>query len=102
MTPVYDLLDRGGKMIRPVLGMIFSECYGRKWDHEDINQDILFICGLTELIHNGSLIIDDIEDKSLMRRGDKCIHLKYGTDYAVNSGNLMYFTPMNKLEQFLH
>jgi geranylgeranyl pyrophosphate synthase len=93
-------------MIRPVLGMIFSECYGRKWDfieknqNEDFenNKDILFICGLTELIHNGSLIIDDIEDKSLMRRGDKCIHIKYGTDYAVNSGNLMYFAPITKLE----
>ena len=36
-----------------------------------------------------------------MRRGDKCIHLKYGTDYAVNSGNLMYFAPLNKLEEFL-
>lgn len=26
---VYDLLDRGGKRWRPVLGMIFAECYGR-------------------------------------------------------------------------
>ena len=93
-------------MIRPVLGIIFSECYGRKWDFAENtnnldfenNKDILFICGLTELIHNGSLIVDDIEDKSLMRRGEKCIHLKYGNDYAINSGNLMYFAPINKLE----
>ena len=27
--PIYDLLDRGGKRWRPVLGMVFSECYGR-------------------------------------------------------------------------
>ena len=30
---------------------------------------ILFACGLTEFVHNGSLMVDDVEDKSLMRRG---------------------------------
>jgi geranylgeranyl pyrophosphate synthase len=31
--------------------------------------DILFACGLTEYVHNGSLMVDDVEDRSLMRRG---------------------------------
>ena len=26
---IYDLLDRGGKRWRPVLGMIYAECLGR-------------------------------------------------------------------------
>jgi hypothetical protein len=29
LEPIYDLLDRGGKRWRPVLGMVFAECYGR-------------------------------------------------------------------------
>ena len=35
----------------------------------DANKDILYACGFTEIVHNGSLIVDDIEDKSLLRRG---------------------------------
>ena len=27
LEPIYDLLDRGGKRWRPVLGMVFAECY---------------------------------------------------------------------------
>ena len=40
-----------------------AECLGRD-NIEDFkeNEDIYFSCGMTELIHNGSLIIDDIED----------------------------------------
>lgn len=71
----WDLLDAGGKRWRPVLGMMFAECFGRdisesikKGDFEH-NNDILYACALTEIIHNGSLMADDLEDKSLMRRG---------------------------------
>jgi geranylgeranyl pyrophosphate synthase len=55
--------------------MMFAECFGRdtsesikKGDFEH-NNDILYACALTEIIHNGSLMADDLEDKSLMRRG---------------------------------
>lgn len=102
LEPIYDLLDRGGKRWRPILGMNFAECYGRNVSGsidkaltkevevtEDL--DLLYACGMTEIIHNGSLIVDDLEDGSLMRRGDKCIHLKYGQDIAVNTGTFMYF-----------
>ena len=56
---------------------------------------------MTEIVHNGSLIIDDLEDSSLMRRGDQCIHLKYGVDYACNTGTLMYYAPLTKLEEYI-
>ncbi len=51
------------------------------------------LCVLTECIHNGALIIDDIEDDSLLRRGDTTIHLRYGVDVAINAGNTLYFLP---------
>lgn len=63
--------------------------------------DLLYICGLTEIVHNGSLIHDDLEDASLMRRGDQCIHLKYGVDYAVNTGTLMYYAPISQISNFI-
>lgn len=56
---------------------------------------------MTELIHNGSLMIDDLEDNSQSRRGDQCTHLKYGVDYAVNSGNFMYYAPLLHINYFI-
>ena len=100
--PVYDLVDRGGKKWRPLLGLMLAECFGRK-DLADTekNKDIYFTCGITELIHNGSLICDDIEDNSLKRRGDLCTYKKFGVDIAINAGNFAYFAPMAKIEKFI-
>lgn len=38
-------------------------------------------------------MVDDIEDNSEVRRDKKCIHLLYGNDIAINTGNFMYFAP---------
>ncbi len=46
-----------------------------------------------ELIHAGSLIIDDIEDGSAVRRGRPALHKQYGTALALNAGNWLYFWP---------
>lgn len=94
--PIYDLLERGGKQWRPLLGMMFGEAFGRNLEDFEASKDIYFACGLTEIVHNGSLMIDDIEDGSNMRRGDLCTHKKYGIDVAVNAGNFMMVSPMNK------
>ena len=103
---IYDLLDRGGKRWRPVLGMIYAECYGRNVAESvekgsSVDDDILFACGLTEFVHNGSLMVDDVEDKSLMRRGEPCTYLKFGEDYAVNTGTIMYCVPIMKIDEFI-
>ena len=45
--------------------MLFAEAYGRDLEK---SEDIMYIAGLTEIIHNGTLVVDDIEDSSLMRR----------------------------------
>lgn len=86
--------------------MIYAECLGRnvaesieKGSSE--NDDVLFACGLTEFVHNGSLMVDDVEDKSLMRRGQPCTYLKYGEDYAVNTGTIMYCVPIMKIDEFI-
>jgi len=44
------------------MGLMMAECFGRDLSKVDDNKDIYFTCGITELIHNGSLIVDDIED----------------------------------------
>lgn len=44
-----------------------------------------------EMLHAGSLVIDDFEDDSLTRRGQPALHRVIGPARAVNAGNWMYF-----------
>lgn len=50
---------------------------------------------LVEFPHNASLIHDDIEDNSDERRGEPAIHIRYGTDTAINGGAFLYFLPLS-------
>jgi len=84
---VWDILDRGGKRWRPGLLLIVAEALGA--DPEKIKDFSVIV----ELAHNGSLLIDDIEDDSELRRGKPCIHKIFGVDAAINAGNFMYFLP---------
>jgi geranylgeranyl pyrophosphate synthase len=47
-----------------------------------------------ELLHAGSLVIDDIQDDSLLRRGEPSLHRRYGLPLALNTGNYLYFMAM--------
>jgi geranylgeranyl pyrophosphate synthase len=46
---------------------------------------------LVEALHAGSLIVDDIEDGSLTRRGAPSLHARHGIPIALNTGNWLYF-----------
>ena len=84
-APGVDLLHRGGKRWRPLVMVLVNEAVGGNPD------EVYPLTPLVELAHNGSLIIDDIEDRSVERRGKEAVHLLYGEDISINAGNLMYF-----------
>lgn len=91
----WDLLDRGGKKWRPVLGLLVGQLLGGQYKvSDDILAKLMF---LTEILHNASLIIDDIEDKSELRRNKPCVHLIYGEDVSINAGVSMMFAPVFSL-----
>ena len=54
---------------------------------------------LVEILHAGSLIVDDIEDDSKYRRGKPALHLMVGLPLALNAGNWLYFLPHSVLER---
>lgn len=93
-TPVWDLISRRGKRWRPIFGILMGEALGVTAEKYEASA-----C-LAELVHSGALIIDDIEDNSLLRRGEECLHLKYGLDVSLNAGNTLYFLP--SVELFNH
>ena len=87
--PFWDLLKRGGKRWRPALMLVVYEAISGRDARE-----VLDFAIIPEVIHNGTLIVDDVEDDSLLRRGEPCLHRIYGTDIAINVGNTMYYLPL--------
>ncbi|MDQ2049868.1 polyprenyl synthetase family protein [Natronolimnohabitans sp. A-GB9] len=92
-TPLWDLLDRGGKRWRAVLFLVFIEGFG-----EDPAEYVHYAC-IPEILHNGTIIVDDIEDEASIRRGERALHHTYGEDIALNAGNAMYFLPLKILTE---
>jgi geranylgeranyl pyrophosphate synthase len=86
--PIWDFFDRGGKRIRPALFLLVAEALGS--DMEKVKD----FAAIVEFAHEGSIMIDDIEDLGELRRGKPCTHKIFGEDVAINAGNLMYFVPM--------
>jgi len=95
--PVWDLLNRGGKHWRPIFGFLLLDALGT-----DPTPYETLVSVIPELIHNGSVIIDDIEDGSDTRRGDATLHRRYGVPTAINAGNMLYFLPLLSLEEHPH
>jgi geranylgeranyl pyrophosphate synthase/predicted secreted hydrolase len=87
--PLWDLLRRDGKRWRAVFSFLLLEALGG--DPHPVS-DVIFI--LPELLHNASLIIDDIQDDAFLRRGDETIHRRYGLDVAISAANTAYFLPL--------
>ena len=56
---------------------------------------------MPELLHNASLVIDDIEDAATERRGGPPAHLSYGVPIALNSANAAYFRALAALRSHL-
>jgi len=86
--PLYELLDRGGKRWRPVLLALVAEAFGVK---KDVYKTLFPVI---EVIHNSSLISDDIEDGSEMRRGKPAVHKIFGVDIALNASEFAFFAPV--------
>ena len=82
-APVWDLLGRGGKRIRPVMVLLASESVGGR------REEAIGAAAAVELLHNMTLVHDDIEDQSELRRGKPCIHITYGIPTAINVGDAM-------------
>jgi len=80
---VWELLDRGGKRFRPTFTFLACECVGGR------REDALAAAASVELLHNMTLVHDDIEDDSELRRGKPCIHRIYGVPAAINAGDAM-------------
>ncbi len=81
--PFSYFMEEGGKRIRPVLTMFAAEAVsGKPIDALDSG------CAI-EILHNFTLVHDDIMDKSDMRRGKLTVHKKWDEPVAIITGDAM-------------
>ncbi|HKX30625.1 MAG TPA: polyprenyl synthetase family protein [Blastocatellia bacterium] len=95
LTPISDILGRPSKRFRATLVRLGCLLASQRPDLTVAEQELCIRFGdLIELLHAGSLVVDDIEDQSVVRRGQPALHLKYGVPIALNAGNWLYFWPL--------
>jgi geranylgeranyl pyrophosphate synthase len=94
LGPVNELTSNHGKRIRGQLVHLSYRLVSQGNPFSVIAVKQCRTCAeVVELIHTGSLIVDDIEDGSRIRRGKPALHMRYGLPIALNAGNWLYFWP---------
>jgi geranylgeranyl diphosphate synthase, type I len=73
-----------GKRVRPLLVLLTCAAAGCDW------HDALPAAAAVELVHNFSLIHDDIEDNSALRRGRPTVWKIWGLAQGINAGDTMF------------
>lgn len=76
--------SRGGKLLRPGLCLLSCESVGGDW------RRALPAAAAVELMHNFTLIHDDIEDEDRERRGVATVWHVWGQPQAINAGDAMH------------
>eukprot|EP00026_Physarum_polycephalum_P002234 Phypoly_transcript_02239.p1 GENE.Phypoly_transcript_02239~~Phypoly_transcript_02239.p1 ORF type:complete len:803 (+),score=118.41 Phypoly_transcript_02239:351-2759(+) len=91
IKPVRSIVDRGGKGWRSYALLLCVDSVGGN------SHKYRSCMAMPEILHVGSLIIDDIQDRSELRRGGPACHKTYGEAIAINAGNAAYFIALHTL-----
>jgi len=93
--PLQYLLEAGGKRLRPLLTIASAKLVGGS------TRDALKPAIAVELLHNFSLIHDDIMDNAPIRRNKQTIHTRWNNSIAILSGDLLLAISFKKaIENF--
>lgn len=92
VKPVREITDRGGKSWRSYAALACCDVVGGD------SRDFVQWLAMPELLHVGSLIVDDVQDKSTWRRGGPTCHELYGEPLAINAGTACYFMGQKLLQ----
>ncbi|CAO3596009.1 unnamed protein product [Absidia cylindrospora] len=91
LEPFQYLLAYPGKDVRAKMIDAFDS-----WLH--VPKDKLkVITKVIEMLHSASLLIDDVEDDSALRRGVPAAHHLYGVPQTINCANYVYFLALSEL-----
>lgn len=62
-------------------------------------ESIDVITKVVGMLHTASLLIDDVEDNSILRRGLPVAHTLFGVPQTINSANYVYFCALEELQK---
>ncbi|HNM37648.1 MAG TPA: polyprenyl synthetase family protein, partial [Anaerolineales bacterium] len=82
-----------GKRIRPLITLLSVASINNKEEKKDDGTYWLHaksMAAAVELVHNFSLVHDDIQDNSELRRGRKTVWTKWGPPMAINVGDALF------------
>ncbi len=80
-APAYYIIESGGKRLRPLLVLLSAKAAGGKYS------DAYYTGAAVELLHNFTLVHDDIMDNAEKRRGRLTLHVKYDDHTAILAGD---------------
>lgn len=98
-SPMREMLDyhyrSGGKRLRPTLVFGAALAYARTkgGDADTLTRACVPYALAVELLHNATLIHDDIQDGDVSRRGQPTLWKKYSVAQAINCGDAWFFVP---------
>ncbi len=78
------LIIHGGKKLRPYMVIRSCQIVGGK------NSNAINAASAVEMVHNFSLVHDDIMDNDEMRHGVPTVHKKYGMPLAILAGDVLF------------
>ncbi len=78
-------LETGGKRLRALLPCLVAEALGRE------AAPLYPFAAACEMLHNATLVHDDLQDGDVTRRGAATVWVRYSTAQAINLGDAMYF-----------
>jgi geranylgeranyl pyrophosphate synthase len=95
--PAADFLARPGKQLRASFVRAGWALAGSPRSNGSSYPERLSL--IVELLHAGSLIVDDVQDGSLERRGAPAMHELVGVPLAINLGSWMYFWALAEIAE---
>ena len=90
---VTEHLNTGGKRLRARLALSATSALNGNID------SALYWAAAVELLHNATLIHDDIQDGDKVRRGKPTTWVNHGKAQAINAGDLMLMLPFLAISQ---
>ncbi|MFZ4617093.1 MAG: polyprenyl synthetase family protein [Rectinemataceae bacterium] len=78
-----------GKYLRPALLLMSAKAIQEKPEGQTLRKLVLAAAGV-ELIHNASLVHDDVIDEDLERRGQPTVNAGHGNRIAILAGDTLY------------
>ena len=98
--PIKYFLEFGGKRLRPLLTLLSCKAVGADY------RDAIPAASAIELLHNFTLVHDDIMDQDSLRRGHQTIHTKWSESVAILTGDgligLAYRALLNSPQESLN